>query len=163
VTPWELPAQDNFDDQDKDDKLFLQLLDQYAAAGREVNDPHHRYYAPALFANETAARAARVSRARLGTATWRKFESVELANGDNGRRGSDFGSIGTNGLRTTRGGSPFFSVPVCKARGRADRRLALVVAIASDATRPLCDMMFKMRSMRTASRTDDAPRASSTV
>jgi hypothetical protein len=73
VTPWDLPAQDNLDDQAKAERIFLQLLDQYAAAEREVNDRRHRNYAPTLFANEAAARAAKISKARLEAAMRRLF------------------------------------------------------------------------------------------
>ena len=52
MTPWELPAQDTLDDQKKAEKVFLQLLDQYTANEREVNDRHKRYYAPKCFAQE---------------------------------------------------------------------------------------------------------------
>ena len=47
LTPWDLPAQDTLDAQKKAEKVFLQLLDQYTASEREVND---RYYAPKCFA-----------------------------------------------------------------------------------------------------------------
>jgi RecA-family ATPase len=78
VTPWELPTTENPDDQDKAEKLFLQLLDQYTASGREVNDRHHRYYAPKCFAQEAAARAARISRGKFETAMSRLLAAGKI-------------------------------------------------------------------------------------
>ena len=75
VTPWDLPAQDTLDDQNKAEKIFLQLLDQYTASEREVNDRRNRNYAPTLFAKEAVACAAKLSKAKLEAAMRRLFSA----------------------------------------------------------------------------------------
>ena len=93
VTPWDLPASESPDDQDKADKLFLQLLDQYNASGREVNDRHHRYYAPKCFAEEAVARAARISRAKFEAAMERLLAAGKIRVDVYGRADRPFSRI----------------------------------------------------------------------
>ena len=93
VTPWELPASDSLDDQEKAGKLFLQLLDQYQASDREVNDRHHRHYAPKCFAQETAARAARISQAKFEAAMSRLLAAGKIRAETYGRADRPFRRI----------------------------------------------------------------------
>ena len=79
VTPWDLPAQDTLDDQNKAEKISLQLLDQYTASEREVNDRRNRNYAPTLFAKEAVACAAKLSKAKLEAAMRRLFSPAPSA------------------------------------------------------------------------------------
>jgi hypothetical protein len=90
VTPWAKPTLEDTDDQQQAERIFLQLLDQYTLAGREVNDRHHRNYAPAVFAKEPMAKAAKASKARLESAMARLFAADRIRCEDYGRSDRPF-------------------------------------------------------------------------
>jgi RecA-family ATPase len=78
VTPWNMPTKNSPEEQGRDERLFLQLLDQFAAAEREVNNIKHKNYAPKLFAKEAMAKAAKVSMRRLEEAMHRLFTAGRI-------------------------------------------------------------------------------------
>jgi RecA-family ATPase len=93
VTPWQLPASESVDDQERVERLFLQLLDQYSAGDREVNDRRHRHYAPKCFAEEAVARAARISRAKFEAAMSRLLAAGKIRAETYGRADRPFRRI----------------------------------------------------------------------
>lgn len=62
----------------RDDQLFLALLDRFEQAGRKVCDKVGTSYAPAKFADEPEAKAARLSKKALGAAMSRLFATGQI-------------------------------------------------------------------------------------
>jgi RecA-family ATPase len=85
VTPWNMPTKSSPEEQSRDERLFLQLLDQFTRAEREVNNIKHRNYAPKVFAKEAMAKAAKISVRRLEEAMHRLFTSGQIRSERTGR------------------------------------------------------------------------------
>lgn len=77
IAPWQMPAKSP-EKQAQDDRLFLQLLDRFAAEGRNVNAIHHVNYAPKLFSKDPVAKTAKVSLLRLEQAMQRLLASGQI-------------------------------------------------------------------------------------
>jgi RecA-family ATPase len=60
------------------EQLFLQLLDRFEQAGRKVCDKVGTSYAPAKFADEPEAKAARLNKKALGAAMSRLFATGQI-------------------------------------------------------------------------------------
>jgi RecA-family ATPase len=84
ITPWEMPIKDP-EKQTQDERLFLQLLDQFHEQGRTANNVRHVNYAPKLFAKEPAAKAAKVNEQRLEAAMQRLLASGQIQSEKFGR------------------------------------------------------------------------------
>ena len=81
VTAWEYPdsGPKRADAERKVDELFLRLLDRLWNQKRYLNDTSGATYAPAVFAREPEAKAARVSKAALADAMRRLFAAGAIA------------------------------------------------------------------------------------
>jgi hypothetical protein len=92
VVLWEFPGQgqqtpERAAAEQKAEHVFLQLLDKFAARGNNVSANYGPTYAPAKFADEREARAARVSKADLKQAMSRLLDAGRIRSEAHGRGG----------------------------------------------------------------------------
>jgi RecA-family ATPase len=90
ITEWTPPGQgmqtpERAAAEQKADEVFLRLLDKFIAQGRNVGASKSAIYAPALFAEEREAKAAKVSRAALKGAMQRLLDAGRIKLESSGR------------------------------------------------------------------------------
>jgi hypothetical protein len=88
VTPWEYPDEGSSEVARKAEGLFLQLLDRFTAEGRSLSDSSGATFAPAVFAKEPQAKAAKVGKVAFVEGMRRLFAAGAIKVEEYGNRGS---------------------------------------------------------------------------